>query len=216
MQKPNDFLLNTDFELDKVILFKQGDFTSSIDIPHNLDFIPLVFGVWSTDEDFSSVNPIGAEDSSSEPGYVPVLSVGCYANASIVKLTAIGNTNNTKIYYRVYGFEPDGARKNVPYTSKNASRFIVNTDYNYLKLFKTGVFTQDNEQFTHDLGYIPQTMAWYESSAFGGETRIAPIQSYSDFTGFGTKITNSKIIAGGLFGLLIDKIYWRIYYDEAK
>jgi hypothetical protein len=215
MAKPTDFLLNTDFELDKIILFKQGDFTSSIEIPHNLKFIPLVFGVWSTDEDFSSVNTLGVEDYGSEPGYTPILSVGCYATSSIIKLTSIGNTNNTKLYYRLYGFEPDGSHNNAPYTSRKASQFVINTDYNYLKLFKTGVFTQDGEEFTHNLGYIPQVMAWDESSLYG-ETRITPIQSYSEFTGYGTKITDTKIIAGSLLDYgLIDKIYWRIYYDKA-
>ena len=213
---PNDFLLNTDYEMDKIIFFESGEFTSSVTITHGLDFIPLPFGVWSTDENFSSTNPLGWRDSSTEPGYTPTLSVECYANGTSIKLEAAGNTNNTKLYYRVYGFEPTDSRKNAPRTSAKAKQMILNTDYNYCKLLKFGTFASDNEEFSHNLGYIPQIMAWLKyDPALVGEDRIDLLDSSSDATNIGLKVTNNKLINRTMASGLIEKIYWRVYYDEA-
>ena len=209
---PRDFLLNTDYELDKIVFFEDGNLTSSATLAHRLKFIPLVFGVWSTDSNFSSVNPIGWMDSSTEPGYNPVLSVECYATATNVVINVAGNTGNVPVYYRIYAFEPSDSRENAPYTSKRADKFILNTDYNYCKLMKSGVFTEDDQSFAHNLGYIPQAMAWMERE-INGEIRIQPLEAASEYTNVGVIVDSTKIQAKRLF--FIDKIHWRLYYDEA-
>lgn len=216
---PRDFLFNTDYPLDKVILFREGEFTNTVDIPHGLDFIPLPFGVWSTDKDFTSVNTLGSVDTFPSPFYVPtVLSVDCVADASKIWLTSYGNTNNVKLYYRVYGFEPAGSRSHVPATSSAAKQFVLNTDYNYCKLFKEGEFTQPNEEFKHGLGYVPQVMVWI--SALG---QVLPLMNFSEpFSGAtslrsGLTVTDQVIRANAYMGPegIPFKYYWRIYYDEA-
>lgn len=215
MANPEDFLLNTDYEMDKIVLVKTGSFTSTEEIDHGLSYTPLVFGVWSTDENFDNVNTLGWTDSSPQVGYTPALSVECYATSTKIKLTSAGNTNNDTLYYRVYGFAPDGANYNSPKTSTKASQFILNTDYNYLKLYKTGEFTTPNEEFKHNFGYIPQVMAWAEMN-IGGETRIQPLEVASEYTDFGIIVTDQMIKAKSLIVPgTVDKLYWRIYYDKS-
>lgn len=217
MANPRDFLLNTDYEMDKIVLVKTGSFTTTTEFNHNLSFMPLVFGVWSTDSNFNSVNTLGELDSSTEVGYSPILSVECVANSSTVKLTSAGNTNNATLYYRVYAFEPSDSSNSVPSTNTDAKEFILNTDYNYRKLMKAGVFTQAQEEFSHNLGYIPQVLAWVQWGNFGGqEVRIQPLVFSSNQTNFNLTVTSTKIKLGDtLIPGLIQKVYWRIYYDEA-
>ena len=210
---PRDFLLNTDYEMDKIILVKTGNLTSSVEIPHNLDFIPLPFGVWSTDPDFNSCNPIGSTDPNSEPGYTPQLGVECYADSTKVKITASNNTGNATIYYRLYAFMPNDVNKNAPTTGRNSKLFVLNTDYNYNKICAKGVFTQSNESYTHNLGYIPQVMAWYRYTV--GGTKIYPLMQSSEYTNVYMNVDDTKIQFGNFWAGVIDKVYWRIYYDEA-
>ena len=211
---PRKFLINTDYEMDKIIYFKQVKFTSSVEILHGLPFTPLAFGVWSTDENFNSVNPLGELDSGSEQGYQPLLSVECKATASTIKLTSAGNTSNSDIYYRVYAFEPAGSTAQISPTTAPAQKFALNTDYNYCKLMQTGTFTQSNESFAHNLGYIPQVLAWveYKPSSSGA---IQPITFGSEDTGFKITVTNNAIQIGNIMSAFTEKIHWRIYYDEA-
>lgn len=219
MANPQDFLLNTDYELDKVVLFKQGEFTGSIEIPHTLGFIPLPFGVWSVDEDFSSTNPIGP----TTPQFNPTITdypMGVWFSSynNRIKLTANGkDSQTTKCYYRLYAFEPSDSKNKAPHTSNKANQFILNTDYNYCKLKKDGVFTQNNQKFEHNLGYIPQVMCWAEYTLFG-EPEIQLVTGAR----FGTNtiapkltVTDKHIQIQDMDTQLVNKCYWRVYYDKA-
>lgn len=212
---PRDFLLNTDYEMDKIVLFKEGSFTQTKDIPHDLGFIPLPFGVWSTDSDFNSTNTIsGIDASGDDPGYTPLLSVSLTAKSDKLVLKSGGNTNNATIYYRIYAFEPSSSAQAVPATSSNANTFILNTDYNYAKLLAKGEFTSSGQEYQHNLGYLPQVLAWMQYTS-GGEENIEFLSFGSEFTNIKLTVTNSKIKAGTLSSVFVNKIHWRIYYDEA-
>lgn len=211
---PRNFLLNTDYEMDKIVLFKEGNFTQSLEIPHGLSYIPLPFGVWSTDSNFSSTNTISGLDSSGEHGYVPQLSVSLVANSTKLVLESAGNTNNAPIYYRIYALEPNGSHADAPATSSNANKFVLNTDYNYTKLFTAGEFTASGQVYNHNLGYVPQVLAWLRYPN-NGDPQIEFLSFASEFTGIMTKVTTSQLIAGNFWLNLIDRIYWRIYYDQA-
>ena len=53
---PRNFLLNTDYEMDKIVYFKEGSLNAGqydVDMPHGLNFTPLVFGVCAFNSDFS-------------------------------------------------------------------------------------------------------------------------------------------------------------------
>lgn len=215
MLKPQDYLLNTDYEMDKIVLVKTGDFTGSVSIPHNLGYEPLAFGVWSTSEDFSTSNSLGLALSSSEVGYTPPLGVNCRAFSDRIELTATGqNHANTKIYYRLYAFEPSDSRNQAPHTSTLANKFILNTDYNYRKLKKAGEFTQSGDIYEHNLGYLPQVMAWvkWKPGSGGG---IMPLLSASNETNFRIETTAKQIELVYMPSVFIEKVIWRLYYDEA-
>ena len=211
---PRDFLLNTDYEQDKIILFKQGSFTNTTTIPHNLKYAPLAFGVWSTQPDFSSVNAIGEIDKGTEPGYTPVLSVECLSDRDTIVLNSAGNSSNKTLYYRIYAFEPSDLNKPAPATSIFAEDFILNTDYNYSKLQKKGEFTQANQQYEHGLGYIPQVMAWYLTTSNGKQV-IRPLMDDNEYTGAKITVTQRYIILGAMPSGAT-KVYWRVYFDEAE
>lgn len=215
MSDPRDFLLNTDYEMDKIILVKTGSFVGNVNITHDLGFAPLPFGIWSTDQDFNTVNTIGVSDSESYPGYTPRLGVDCVSYGNRIRLIASGNgKDSTTIYYRLYGFEPPESSADITPNSNMANTFVLNTDYNYRKLMATGTFTQDYQEYSHNLGYIPQAMAWLKATQdWGGG--IEPIMFASNFTDFKIKLTPNKIIAGDVINTATEKIYWRIYYDEA-
>lgn len=220
---PNDFLLNTDYEMDKIILVKTGSFVERTTIPHNLNFTPLIFGVWSTDENFSSANIIGPVITAiGPPGlYTPPLGVMGRAFQNEVLLYSTGKDNSTTpIYYRVYAFEPPGENQNTPQTSKLAHSFMLNTDYNYRKLKKTGEFTQPGQSYKHDLGYLPQVMAWVKYLEIPGvpdfSLAIEPIYDAANRTGYVFEVTETEIKLNNNFPFwLIEKVIWRLYYDKA-
>ena len=214
---PRDFLLNTDYEMDKIVFFKQGSFTTSVEITHNLGYAPLAFGVWSTNSNFSSVNTLGSvSEIPAPPGvYQTPLNIECSSNDTIIRLKARGEYNGETIYYRVYAFEPSDITANAPSTSQDSNTFIFNTDYNYRKLFHAGEFTLNNLEYTHNLGYIPQVMGWAKYS-FGGQwTETLNFASNASLDGLAIKVTSTKLKAQGLRDTVTEKMYWRIYYDEA-
>lgn len=221
MSDPRNFLLNTDYEMDKIIYFKQGDFTNEVEFPHNLNFAPLIFGVWSTDEDFSSSNtlgvqPIGSYDPDKTPLCVAAMVIGdidAPDSESKINLRAVGkNSATTKIYYRIYAFAPPEYKGATPTTSSKARQFILNTDYNYRKLKASGVFNNAGEEYVHNLGYLPHVMAW-EKNESGNEFWIMPLVR-SNPNNFRLEITNNKIKLQFTTSYIFEKLYWRLYYDE--
>ena len=218
MANPTDFLLNTDYEMDKIVYFKEGEFTGEDIFDHNLNFTPLLFGVWSTDNDFSNSNTIGSTSVSYEPGATNPLGVYAisYDYNKHIKIRTVGDgRTTTKIYYRLYAFEPPNSKSSSPHTSSAAKQFILNTDYNYRKLKASGTFTQIGEEYYHNLGYIPHVVAWAKfQTDDGGE--IEPFSWGSLFTGIYMTITPEKIKFSPDVSIYSRdfEIYWRIYYDE--
>lgn len=216
MANPKDFLLNTDYEMDKIVYFKEGEFTGSADFEHNLSFEPLIFGVWSTNSDFSSSNALCLPATSNIPGAVDPLGVYAYVSGSNghIKIESMGeNSGTTKIYYRIYAFEPQDSHNSAPHTSSQAKEFVLNTDYNYRKLKASGTFTQANEEYKHGLGYIPHVEAWIKWSTYlGGD--LDHLNWASNFNKIYITVTPDKIKLSPVGANIIEKIYWRIYYDE--
>ena len=206
---PRDFLLNTDYEMDKIVYFKEGS-TSSYQqtFDHGLGFTPLIFGVCSENSDYSESHSIPYLYQTQDD----YKSFDVRANGSTITIECV---NNVPVYYRIFAFEPSDSKSHVGYTSKYASQFILNTDYNYCKLFKkdlvsgTGTFT-----IPHNLGYIPQVLAWGENSG-----KTFPIElSEPENPAFGNPtnlaVTDSALIIRNNAGAYT-KIHYRIYYDEA-
>lgn len=203
---PRDFLLNTDYEMDKIIYFQNGSLDAGqydIDIPHKLGFTPLIFGVCAFNEDFSDSRSVPFDYTTQSD----TIQFTAAANSTNVRLSYI-NYNGTpnKIFYRIYGFEPDGTHNKVSPTSKYAQNFIINTDYNYCKLFEKGA-TEPTSTITHGLGYIPQTLAWIDTG-----TWIRPAEESSTTSKI---IVTDQNISFQYPALGISKIHYRIYFDEA-
>lgn len=205
---PKDFLLNTDYEMDKIIYFNDGNLSAgqSKNITHKLGFKPLVFGVCAFNEDFSDPRALPFQQITQSN----TVNFNITSTSTQISMNYINYASpDSKAYYRIYAFEPSDSRAKVGATSKHAKTFILNTDYNYCKLFKKGIATGDTT-ISHNLGYIPQILAWREDSGV-----IAPIENSlpSDPMSnmpFYVKATSNNIIIKN-----IPKVHYRIYYDEA-
>ena len=202
---PKDFILNTDYEMDKIIYYTEGEITpgsTNFIMVDNLSFVPLLFGNCAFNSDFS--------DSRMSP-YVQWVDNGqiefqYWAGLSSGRVFIGIRYNNTenankKLYFRLYGFEPSNSTTKTPKTSKLSKKFILNTDYNYCKLYKKGVVSGDAE-IEHNLGYIPFVLAWN-----GTPYTTQHWMNYSDSY---VTVTTKKVVIKSS-----GTTHYRIYYDEA-
>ena len=205
---PRNFLLNTDYEMDKIVYYTSGDITPGYWIvgEYDLGFIPLVFGVFSFTEDFSDTRMSWTSTDD--------LWINLEADSEGVNINYRNEQDqNKKLYYRVYGFMPSNCNANMANTQKYAKKFIMDTDYNYCKLYKKGI-VDTTTTITHNLGYTPLVLAWHEFKwtnpapglvtpcwASGHEGSFANIES----TPTTVKITGIPNNC---------KVHYRIYYDE--
>lgn len=186
--KAKDFLLTTDFPLDKITYLTTGSFNISpygspgsivtVTFPHNLPSMPLVNMVWSDTPNF-----ITSYMSGSSPSPIDITRniVGVqntiYASATDIVIDASNFLNNGfTFYYRIYGFEKSGETNDYNPTSNASDDFILNTDYNYTKLYiDTSTTVATNNIIPHNLSYISQIEAFIERPAgFGNPRRVSP------------------------------------------
>lgn len=235
---PRDFYLNTDYEMDKIIYYKEAKLTpgqyGNVTLPHSLGIAPLVTGVWSKTADFTEPHSFsgisGVVDPSTNSYSVDIIT--CSANQSEFFFTQyagpISSPTNFPFYARIICFEPAGGHKDLPKTSQNANQFILNTDYNYLKLFKSGsedvvwntqTGLYDPITITHNLGYHAQGLFWVESvDTYYND--IMPINGvllpsmYVDKAGV-ESYTDKFIVYPPPLQAGSGRIHYRIYYDEA-
>lgn len=211
---PRNFLLNTDYEMDKIIYFTDGSITgdeTTKTINHGLGFAPLIFGTCSTSSNFS------------DPRTIPYLyqtqsnTISFSAKADSQKITIEFynfETPSMRMYYRIYAFAPDNVTSTIAPTASHANKFILNTDYNYCKLCKKGTTSgSSNTSVSHGLGYIPQVLAWREQN---GE--ITPNEdNYWNDPLFGTPFgiaVGTSTVDFKFANYSYNKIHYRIYYDE--
>lgn len=171
---PRNFLLNTDYPLDKVVYLLSGSYTQAggggtgtqVQIAHNLPFRPLVTGSWSTSSDFSVTHEM----------FMPIYNdigntyVQVYSNDTNITISGFKNSSgNQTIYYRIYGLAPNDSTGDAPSTASNADNFVLNTDYNYCKLYYNDTIPASAATtITHNFGYRPQIMAWAKDmTAYG-------------------------------------------------
>ena len=125
---PNDFLLNTDYEMDKIIYFKEGSIEPGNiqTFPSGFNFAPLLFGVCSYTSDFSDTYsfPYTLQTSNSSVSFRVSADIVSYVVK--VQYSVYPNTQQ-KMYYRLYGFEPSNSSSKIPPTSNYAKNFILNT-----------------------------------------------------------------------------------------
>lgn len=229
MADARDFLFNSDYAQDQIVFFKELEFKnkSSIyyeDIAHELDFIPLIFGVWDNNPDFDNPKPINSlgKDLYSNDGEL------AHSNQVLVYSNAIeyrvflqpkiqnGSGVSTDFYIRLYAFEPPDSHATVKPTARYASKFIFNTKYNYLKLKEQGTIEADTGtvNVAHALGYVPQVLAWAEVGNSGNigyvDSYIPPYLTQEN----PVRVTSSQVYFDK-YRNTTTKYYYRIYYDEA-
>jgi hypothetical protein len=229
MTDARNFLLNTDYPLDKIIYITSGSATVAnttndgvpgITITHNLPFTPLPILLWSNTSDFAICYENSDESyttNSFVSGAGQFYSVS--ANSTTIGITRYNLSGSSKtLYYRIFCFQPSNAsiESVVPATNSSGSEFILNTDYNYMKLVNAGVLTSASRTYSHGLSFTPRVQLW--GSASGTVSRLVGAQLIqSDPTGS----------AGGTSGVFIDStkiewlnpntfdtIHYRIYGDE--
>ena len=216
---PRDFLLNTDYEMDKIVYFTSGEIMPDNISPRryvdnfNLGFIPLVFAVFSFNEDFSD-----ARMNWTQQGFTSGsdrIEIQLYAVSDGVVVVYLNEVNpNQKLYYRIYGFEPTNSTSNVASTQKDAKQFILNTDYSYCKLYKKGI-ASTNTTISHNLGYIPLVLAWNEDKWTNPSPSIISPTAISGAAVANLPnidVTNNELIINGIRPN--SKVHYRIYYDE--
>ena len=212
MPDPKDFLLNTDYEMDKIVYYKSGELlptgnTAVYVDTYNLGFIPLTFAVFSFSEDFSDTRMDIMMTYNDDVSIV----MNTYADGVTIQYVN-NNDQNKKLYYRIYGFEPSNSMASVGKTQKDAKQFILNTDYNYCKLHSKGIADSDTT-ITHNLGYCPFVLAWQEGK-WGSESVISPCWiSGAEDIGYPNIITTpNTLVISGLQNN--KKVHYRIYYEE--
>ena len=212
---PRDFLLNTDYEMDKIILFKEGSLNSGqydVSLPHSLGFAPLIFGVCAFNADFSDPRSIPYTNQTS----TDFVTFDVSATSTDIKVSYNSSSGTpSKAYYRIYAFEPSDVTASIPSTSGDATNFILNTDYNYCKLYQKGVINASNvTTITHNFGYLPQVMAWRESNGKIFASNIADWYSGDIGDTYGVKVTPTEVVLK-FANIGLDRVHYRIYYDEA-
>lgn len=226
---PRDFLLNTDYEQDKIVLYLEGSMQPGAiqDLVHNLPFTPLIFGVCAYNEDFTDTKSVPFRDKVKYSGTPPVetsaVSFGVLAYNNEPKLTLrYDNEDSSKtLYFRLYAFEPSDSKAKAPITARHTKKFLLNTDYNYCKLFKKGIVDGNSDTvITHNLGYIPQVLAWLDGGTLLNYTTPVTISSLGESSGTyvptGIEVTENTINFKYASNWLPDcKIHYRVYYDEA-
>jgi hypothetical protein len=192
--------------MDKIVYFTSGTLNANqtdITTPHKLPFTPLLFGVCAFNEDFSDARSVPFQYLTQQNTIQFIAS----ANSTNVRLSYINYSGSpAKIYYRLYGFEPSDSRGTVGATSKHAKQFILNTDYNYCKLYKKGIAAV-GDTITHNLGYIPQTLVWQQANGW-----VFLVENSSTSAAI---IITDTAITFNYPSLGTDKFHYRIYYDQA-
>lgn len=225
---PRDFLLNTDYGMDKIIVAKEGKIMPNETklIPHGLPFTPLMFGCCSFNGDDSDSRSIPFSDdffvtTSSGGGMISArVSITVAADATNIELVYHNEQANPQpLAYRLYGFEPPQINAKVAGTSKQARKFNLDTDRNYLKIYKVGkVRFGQKVEIVHNFGYIPQIMAWFSWGNFA-PGRIQQHTSDNMTSLYpAIKVTTEKVIIDMTQfspALANAEYYYRIYYDEA-
>lgn len=219
MTDARNFLLNTDYPMDKIIYMTSGSVivdnntNDTIElIKHGLPFTPLAYLVWSNTDDFN-ISFLNTDDVSYPSTTYQLYSV--YSTSESIFMNRFNTTGSTKtVYYRIFCYAPSTADVDsaIEPTATASRNFIINTDYNYFKLAYSGVL-DGVASFNHNLGYVPQALVWQEAtngniySVSQASTGTANIQRN------GIYITNTTI--GYIYPSSSSlKHHYRIYIDE--
>lgn len=211
MPNPQNFRLNSDYPMDKIVYFHEDTVTLSSSITivpakviqHGLPFTPLLFCVLSEDNWQTTLT---------EPSSSPmVIMVADGTKISFFTYKSGGGS----IKVRIYGFEPNESTAELQTTSQYAATYMLNSDYDYLKLYMDSKITLDSSgsgTITHNLGFVPIALGWFMYND-GGEPLVGRrrMNRYN-----GMEITTTQIKIHPIDNIVPSSdFYYRIYNNEA-
>lgn len=223
-------ILNMSFSLvvgkghyDKDVGFIQPG-SADTTIAHNLPFVPLIIGQWSLNSNFEPCYDICNADidifRNGETGFYPRVSISISANNTNIEFSGLNayTDRSVTIYVRLTGFVPPDYYGNIE-PVQDTSDFQFSTDYNYPKLYLSGVvnFAQSSpktQSVDHNLGYVPLARVWYRYTS-NGLTYVEPSfydTSYDGEDFYGAKIDSQKMTFGKHYGA--GQYVYHIYGDE--
>lgn len=226
MVDPRKFRYNSDYPMPFMVLFDTYDFSvsaydySTQTIAHGLPFTPLLVGQWSTNSNFNPSYDLAIEYPSFSGGQPPIAIVAG-ADSTNIYLYMTNNTNSTQtFYFRLSAFVPPNYAGLATAIDDNTP-YKFNTDFNYMKIYMAGsqnVPGRSDVVVNHNLGYIPQTRLWRESTSyiFGNINITSPMNTQRQPDGIlGAKVTASTLTLGNwpAFGSDDSLFYYHIYAD---
>lgn len=225
-------LMTSTYPIDKVVYLKSGSFSmpgpsnTTFAYAHGLPFTPLCGGNWSTDPTFglqyeysTGIFP------SSNPGYVFNTIFNVYADATNIYITGDNIGSTMTIYFRVYAFEPSNSSALLPSIASQGDEFVIDSRLNYPKLYlnnyidlPAGGVSDSFVYVDHNIGTIPQVMAWVTYDTFNGVSLVPAIHPLGTSNSASQGIT---LVAGDAriaFGIPAfadpHRAYYRIYLDS--
>ena len=234
MPNIDNFRLDSDYPMDKIVYFKEGTFTpsnGSFSFSHGLSFTPLLFGVISKTSNFAESFSFNS----------PMVETGAITNFAPRGIMILSNSTTVYFYipdelrsvltgtyyYRLYGFSDESSNITASETSTSGGNLILSSDYNYYKLFESGDVEYTGSPsvtINHNLGYKPFVLLWGRSKTFTDEFPADITQlSYVSDSGDGipaAHISSSQLVidclsSSGSLGLKFNKVWYRIYANEA-
>lgn len=221
MADPRNFILDSDYPMDKIVFI--GEYTvQPTEIPdyftanHNLGTLPLIIGIASNDN-WQTTIPL------------PALDIGIDVYSDNTKIMVV-NMSDSTYSVKVFGLTVESDNSDFSATSDLAQSYILNTEYDYMKLLMSGEFQFDSAKtktVQHNLGYVPTVLAWeeidlsaislgimYESMSYtqhliGNQPAPTPIWTSEKR---GIMLDSAKIT---FYGAENTKCYYRIYGDAS-
>lgn len=229
MNPTRNFLLNTDYPIDKIVYLSEGEWTptgfdaetgqanagfmleTGILAPH------MVGGEW-TDDDWETSYPIGSARYTGEwyqrtptapiyEKYTNVLGFGYADNEAYISIsTAYSKT----IKYRAYIFIPESYWDAiVQKTASLSSPLVLDTRNNYPKLVADGIVqltANTPVTFYHNLGFKPLIRVWQSFA-----TTSLPDATFTANSSSVAKLTETELT----FETDVERfVYYRMYADE--
>lgn len=223
VQDARNFIVSSDYPMDYIIWNTVGDAQAdahehkTISIPHNLGFAPLLFGMYSQDNG-QTWTPFGPE---ADGFYISLVS-----DSQNTGIEILARSNPVSIKYKIWAYAQ--ADINAVFDTINSEdNFVINSDYNYSKLFSAGAWDAEESEnaiiFQHNLGYVPQIVVWYEfqnGKIYDGFSNISDDTSVQDQQAISVDNNNvyasfSTLDIGGDYGILT-KVHYRVYADSME
>lgn len=226
---PSNFLLSTDYPLDKAIYIGSGSVnasasvTTTTTIPHNLGFTPLIVGSWSLSPSFDVSYELMSGTTAADGTVNRYLDAA--GDSSNVYISVINSTGAAFTgYYKIFAFETSTSSAITQHTQSEGGTFITNTDYNYMKLYSQGTvtFNYSPTRQTHSVPHPPgyaNAILWSSGMAgvpSGSVKRILDTRFYS----FGTRSGVYAEMYDGRMDIVAENIpsspvivHWRLYAD---